>query len=152
MQVMQADRRNVTGSYELMGVNGSVLPATVDDEISKDDDRQLRCRILSGELRLDGDGRYRLALTARYEAAAASYTRLLESVGTWRFLASALDGRSGEVSLMSAHGRATSAAVTPLSLVHSTRVPGASSDGLELTWVYLRRASRSGAGPEPPTD
>ena len=121
-----------------MGVNGSVLPATVDDP-SMGAGPEHRCRILAGELRLEEEGQYRLALTVRYDAGAgASYTRVLESVGTWRFLASALDHRSGEVSLLSAHGRATTAAVTRLSLVHRTRVPGGVA-GLEGTWVYLRR-------------
>jgi hypothetical protein len=140
MQGIQADRGNVTGSYDLMGVNGSVLPATV-DEASREAGDELRCRILAGELRLDEDGSYRLALTARYDTGAgAAYTRVLESGGTWRFLASALDDRSGEVSLLSAIGRATNAAVTRLSLVHRTRVPGTGPEGLEFTWVYLRRA------------
>ena len=57
-----------------MGVNGSVLPATV----------ALQCQVLAGELRLDEDGCYRLALTARYQAGAgAGYTKVLESAGTW---------------------------------------------------------------------
>src|SRR5512134_1381086 len=142
MQGIQADRGNVTGSYDLMGVNGSVLPATV-DEASREAGEELRCRILAGELRLDEDGRYRLALTARYDTGAgATYTRVLETVGTWRFLASALDDRSGEVSLLSVSGRATTAAVTRLSLVHRTRVPGSGPEGLEFTWVYIRRAWR----------
>jgi hypothetical protein len=128
---IQADRGNVTGSYDLMGVNGSVLPAAV----------ALQCQVLAGELRLGEDGGYRLALTARHEAGAgAAYTRVLESAGTWRFLASAVDDRSGEVSLLSADGRATSAAVTRLSLVHRARVPGTGPAGLEFTWVYIRRA------------
>ncbi|HYC31693.1 MAG TPA: hypothetical protein VEB59_05350 [Gemmatimonadales bacterium] len=137
----RTDRSAVTGSYDLMGVNGSVLPAPV-DEGSTDADEGVHCRILAGELRLEGDGTYRLALTARYEAGSrTAYTRVLESGGTWRFLASALDERSGEVTLLSANGPVTSAAVTRLSLVHRTRVPsgGAEATGAELTWVYLRR-------------
>ena len=31
MQGIQADKANVTGSYDLMGVNGSVLPAALDE-------------------------------------------------------------------------------------------------------------------------
>ena len=138
MQATGTDRSTVTGSYDLMGVNGSVLPAPV-DEGSMEDGEDVRCRILAGELRLDEDGIYRLALTARYQAGTrTAYTRVIESGGTWRFLASALDERSGEVTLVSANGRVTSAAVTRLSLVHRTRVPGA--EGLEFTWIYIRRA------------
>lgn len=141
MQAARSERSRVTGSYDLMGVNGSVLPAPL-DESSVDDGEDVRCRILAGELRLEEDGRYRLALTARYEAGTrTAYTRVIESAGTWRFLASALDDRSGEVTLMSANGRATSAAVTRLSLVHRTRVPAPGMQGVEFTWVYLRRAS-----------
>ncbi|HEU5039907.1 MAG TPA: hypothetical protein VFT84_03740 [Gemmatimonadales bacterium] len=130
----------VTGSYDLMGVNGSVLPAPV-DEAPVAEGGELQCRILAGELRLDEDGNYRLALTARYDGGPGTgYTRVIESAGTWQFLASALDDRSGEVTLLSANGRTTSAAVTRLSLVHRTRVPAAGMDGLEFTWVYIRRA------------
>ena len=122
-----------------MGVNGSVLPAPV-DEGPTDPGEDMRCRILAGELRLEEDGRYRLALTARYEAGTrTAYTRVIESGGTWRFLASALDERSGEVTLLSVNGQATSAAVTRLSLVHRTRVPALRREGAEFTWVYLRR-------------
>jgi hypothetical protein len=140
MQATQTERRHVTGSYDLMGVNGSVLPATVDDA-SVEDGEELRCRILAGELRLEEDCSYRLALTARYDTGSgAAYTRVIESLGTWRFLASALDERSGELSLLSTTGRLTSAAVTRLSLVHRTRVPLPRAQGLEFTWVYIRRA------------
>lgn len=140
MQAARTDRSTVTGSYDLMGVNGSVLPAPV-DESSMDDGEDMRCRILAGELRLDEDGSYRLALTARYESGTrTAYTRVMESGGTWRFLASALDERSGEVTLLSANGRTTSAAVTRLSLVHRTRVPGPGMEGVEFTWIYIRRA------------
>jgi hypothetical protein len=140
MQGTQTERCHVTGSYDLMGVNGSVLPATVDDA-SVEDGEELRCRILAGELRLEQDGRYRLALTARYDTdTGTAYTRVIESRGSWRFLASALDERSGELSLLSATGRSTTAAVTRLSLVHRTRVPVPRAAGLEFTWVYIRRA------------
>lgn len=134
---MTAGVVTVTGSYDLVGVNGSVLPAAADEPAACGE--EVRCRILAGELRLEEDGTYRLALTARYEAGlATAYTRVIESGGTWRFLVSALDERSGEVTLRSWAGRATSAAVTRLSLVHRTRVPG--TEGLEFTWVYLKRA------------
>ena len=132
----------VTGSYDLMGVNGIVLPAAV-DEPPVEEGEAVRCRILAGELRLDEAGSYRLALTARYEGGTGTaYTRVIESAGTWRFLASALDERSGEVTLLSANGRTTSAAVTRLSLVHRTRVPQRETDGLEFTWIYIRRVGQ----------
>jgi hypothetical protein len=84
MQVARTERSTVTGSYDLMGVNGSVLPAPV-DEGSMHDGEEVRCRILAGELRLEEDGSYRLALTARYEAGTrTAYTRVLASDGTWR--------------------------------------------------------------------
>jgi hypothetical protein len=146
MQVARTERSTVTGSYDLMGVNGSVLPAPV-DEGSMPDGEEVRCRILAGELRLEEDGSYRLALTARYEAGTrTACTRVLASDGTWRFLASALDDRSGEVTLLSAHGRTTSAAVTRLSLVHRTRVPAEEASGVEFTWVYIRKADRETGG------
>jgi hypothetical protein len=50
------------------------------------------------------------------------------------------------VSLLSANGRATTAAVTRLSLVHRTRVPGRGLEALEFTRVYIRR------GVAPPAD
>ena len=128
----------MTGSYDLTAVNGSTLPVAVDDR-SVEQGEQLGCLITAGELRLDEDGGYRLALTARYlSGPEAGYTRVLENVGNWRFLASALDGQSGEVSFRSLGGRLTSAAVTRLSLVHRTRVP-AHGGAVEYTWVYLRR-------------
>jgi hypothetical protein len=143
MSASEDGTRGVTGSYDLAGVNGSVLPARVDDG-SPDAGGELRCRILAGELRLDEDGSYRRALTARYDSGVgASYTRVFESAGHWRFLASALDDRSGEVTLDSAGGGRSSAAVTRLSLVHRTRVPGDRAEALEITWIYLRRG-RSG--------
>jgi hypothetical protein len=139
MQAERLEGLTVSGSYDLRGVNGSVLPAPVDEAPSEEG----RFRVLAGELRLDESGSYRLALTARYEAGTGTaYTRVIESAGTWRFLASALDERSGEVTLLSANGRRTSAAVTRLSLVHRTRLPERGLDGLEFTWVYIRRAGQ----------
>jgi hypothetical protein len=86
---------------------------------------------MSGELRLEPDGSYHHALTARYDAASASYTRVLENGGTWRFVSSPLDESSGDVTLVSDKGRATTAAVTRISLVER--------DPAGFTWVYLRR-------------
>jgi hypothetical protein len=123
--------RTVSGAYELMGVNGSLLPAPV-EETGAGGGLDLRCRITAGELRLEGDGSFRHALTARYDApAGATYTRVLEHAGTWRFVCSALDEWSGDVTLVSENGHRVTAAVTRLSLVR--RDPGG------LTWVYLRR-------------
>lgn len=141
---MSSDLVTVTGSYDLMGVNGSVLPAAVDVPLTDERDN-LRCRVLAGELRLEESGTYRLAMTARWDSGrGTAYTRVVESAGTWRFLASALDDRSGEITLCPAGGRSTSAAVTRLSLVHRALVPGAGPEGVELTWVYLKRAGPRG--------
>ena len=130
MEAMQAGRSPLTGAYDLMKVNGRVLPAPV-YETGVRGAEPVRCRIMSGELRLDSDGSYHHALTARYDASGASYTRVLESGGTWRFVGSALDETSGDVTLMSTNGCTRTAAVTRISLVQ--RDPSGS------TWVYLRR-------------
>lgn len=130
IEAMQASRSRVTGAYDLMKVNGRVLPAPVDETGVRDGD-VIRCRIMAGELRLESDGSYHRALTTRYDAAGASYTRVLENGGTWRFVASPLDQSSGEVTLLSSNGRTTTAAVTRISLIQRDL------DG--LTWVYLRR-------------
>jgi hypothetical protein len=130
MEALQAGRSALTGAYDLMKVNGRVLPAPV-DETGVREAEPIRCRIMSGELRLDADGSYHHALTARYDASGASYTRVLESDGTWRFVSSVLDETSGEVALLSANGCTSTAAVTRISLVQ--RDPSGS------TWVYLRR-------------
>jgi hypothetical protein len=130
MEALQASRSPVTGAYDLMKVNGRVLPAPVDETGARDWEL-LRCRIMSGELRLEPDGSYHHALTARYDAAGASYTRVLENAGTWRFVSSPLDESSGDVTLVSHRGHATTAAVTRISLVER--------DPAGFTWVYLRR-------------
>jgi hypothetical protein len=130
MEALQAGRVALTGAYDLMKVNGRVLPAPVDETGVREAEPK-RCRIMSGELRLDPDGSYHHALTARYDASGASYTRVLEGAGTWRFVSSALDETSGEVTLLSATGCTSTAAVTRISLVQ--RDPSGS------TWVYLRR-------------
>jgi hypothetical protein len=130
MEAMQDSRSLVTGAYDLMKVNGRTLPAPVEETGTRDSDA-IRCRIMAGELRLESDGTYHHALTARYDAAGASYTRVLEYAGIWRIVPSPLDGSSGEVTLLSDHGRTTTAAVTRISLVQ--RDPGG------FTWVYLRR-------------
>jgi hypothetical protein len=130
MEALQASRSPVTGAYDLMKVNGRILPAPVDETGARDCDL-IRCRIMAGELRLETDGSYHHALTARYDAAGASYTRVLENAGTWRFISSPLDESSGDVSLVSHNGRATTAAVTRISLVER--------DPAGFTWVYLRR-------------
>ena len=59
---------------------------------------------------------------------------------------SALDESSGEITLVSAGGGTSSAAVTRLSLIHRTRAPWAAKDGTTCTWVYIRRRGRD---PEP---
>jgi hypothetical protein len=129
----------VVGRYELMGVNGSLLPAPIDPEQAQDGDQDLRASVVAGELRLGAEGEYRLSLTARVDTAAGEgYTRLLTSRGVWRFLASALDPTSGEVLLIPSEGPTTSAAVTGVSLVHRTRGPEVGGDRRDANWIYVR--------------
>jgi hypothetical protein len=135
----RAARWTVAGRYELMGVNGSLLPAVVDHEGAHEGAQALRASIVAGELRLGGDGEYRLSLTARIDSASGGGdTRSLTSRGVWRFLASALDPTSGEVLLIPPEGPATSAAVTGVSLVHRARGPEGPGDGREANWIYVR--------------
>ena len=109
-------------------------------EDDSEPDAGLRAFLLDGELRLLADQTFELSLIARYDTAAgASYTTALDSRGAWRFLASALDDESGEITLVSAHGAVSSAAVTWLSLVHRTGPPWRAERGHASTWVYLRR-------------
>ena len=127
------------GDIELMGVNGSLLPAPIDPEQAQNGHQDLRASIVAGELRLGAEGEYRLSLTARIDTTAGGgYTRLLTSHGVWRFLASALDPTSGEVLLIPPAGPTTSAAVTGVSLVHRTRGPEAGGDRKEANWIYVR--------------
>lgn len=131
----QVESFTVVGRYELIGVNGSLLPASLDrDEAGAGDPQQ--CRVVAGELRLEDDGRYVLELVARYETlAGAAGLRTIASGGTWRFLPSALDPTSGEVRFSSRNGQ-TSAAVTGVSLVYRTRPAPTGPQG---HWVYIRR-------------
>jgi hypothetical protein len=135
-----SDHRRVAGRYELVGLNGSLLPAEVEDEV--EEGPALRAFLVEGELLLALDQSYDLSLTARYETpAGASYTKELDGAGTWRFVASALDGTSGEITMVSANGVTSSAAVTRLSLVHRTRAPWGRRRGPDFTWVYIRRSA-----------
>jgi len=133
-----SDHRRVAGRYELVGLNGSLLPAEVEDEV--EEGPALRAFLVEGELLLGLDQSYDLSLTARYDTpAGASYTKELDSAGTWRFVASPLDGTSGEITMVSANGGTSSAAVTRLSLVHRTPAPWGRRRGPDFTWVYIRR-------------
>lgn len=134
-----SDHQRVVGRYELVGLNGSLLPAEMDDE-APEGGPAIRSFLVGGELRLAPDRSYALTLTARYETpSGASYLKEADSAGTWRFVASALDETSGEIGLVSANGGTSSAAVTRLSLVHRTRAPWGRRRGPECTWVYIRR-------------
>ncbi|HKU59723.1 MAG TPA: hypothetical protein VJQ44_00805 [Gemmatimonadales bacterium] len=138
-QVVQAPQWTVVGRYELMGVNGSLLPAPIDPERAREGEEGLRASIIAGELRLDAEGEYRLSLTARIDTATGGgYTKALTSRGAWRFLASALDPTSGAVLLTPPEGPTTSAAVTGVSLVHRTRGPGPGETDGEANWIYVR--------------
>jgi hypothetical protein len=135
---MQVESTTVVGRYELVGVNGSLLPASIEQEEAGVGDLH-NCSVVAGELRLECDGTYVLELTARLETSAgAAGLRTISSGGTWRFMPSALDRTSGEIRLTSGLGQ-SSAAVTGVSLVHRTRgrvLP----TGAQSHWVYIRRS------------
>jgi len=134
---IQVQRTTVVGRYELVGVNGSLLPAPMDQNEAGAGDPH-HCSIMAGELRLESDGSYVLELTARYHTSAGTGgLRTIASGGRWRFLPSALDPTSGEIRLTSKLGQ-TSAAVTGVSLVHRTRAPEM-RPGAQAHWVYIRR-------------
>jgi len=140
---MQVESTTVVGRYELVGMNGSLLPASIEQDEAGAGDLH-NCSVVAGELRLELDGTYVLELTARLETpAGATGLRTISSGGTWRFMPSALDPTSGEIRLTSGLGQ-TSAAVTGVSLVHRTR-------GRELPtrtqahWVYIRRSQAGSA-------
>jgi hypothetical protein len=135
---MQVESMTMVGRYELVGVNGSLLPASIEQVEAGAGDLQ-HCSVVAGELRLERDGTYVLELTARLETpAGAAGVRTISSGGTWRFLPSALDRTSGEIRLSSGLGQ-TSAAVTGVSLVHRTRGPELPT-GAQAHWVYIRRS------------
>lgn len=135
MKAGTAEDATVVGRYELVGVNGGLLPVSLDPGASGAESPS--CSILGGELRLETDGTYVLELTARYDLpAGAGGVRTIASGGTWRFLPSALDRTSGEVRLSSGKGQ-TSAAVAGVSLVH--RMQPERQSGAQAHWVYIRR-------------
>ena len=127
----------VVGRYELVGVNGSLLPASM-ERVEAGPGNQHHGNIVAGELRLERDGTYVLELIARYDTpAGAAGLRTICSGGPWRFLPSALDPTSGEIRLGTGPGQ-TSAAVTGVSLVHRTREAELARDA-RAHWVYIRR-------------
>ena len=131
-----AERATVAGRYELVGVNGGLLPVALDPE--ETGSAVAGCSVLAGELRLENDGTYVLELTARHEpTAGVGGVRTICIGGTWRFLPSALDRASGEVHLVSGSEQ-TSAAVAGVSLVHRMRRPERRPGAL-AHWVYIRR-------------
>jgi len=135
MKAGTVEQATVVGRYELVGVNGELLPVSLDQEAKGSG--MAGCSVLSGELRLETDGTYVLELIARYDpSAGAGGVRTIASGGTWRFLPSALDRTSGEIRLSSGEGQ-TSAAVAGVSLVHRMR-PERQSGG-QAHWVYIRR-------------
>jgi hypothetical protein len=134
MMAGTVEHATVVGRYELVGVNGGLLPVSLDPETSGSD--MAGCSVLGGELRLETDGTYVLEFTALYELPAGAGVRTIASGGTWRFLPSALDRTSGEVRLTSGKGQ-TSAAVAGVSLVHRMQ-PERQSEA-QAHWVYIRR-------------
>lgn len=130
------------GRYQLAGVNGAQLPTAIEPQ--EDAGEALSCSIVAGELRLETDGTYAIELTARCESRlGARSTRGLSSRGTWRFLRSALDPSSGEVVLVSASGRTTSAALAGTALVHRFPGPAEATARALCHWVYIKRAGAS---------
>ena len=130
------------GRYELAGVNGAQLPTGIDPQ--EDAGEALSCSIVAGELRLERDGTYAIELTASCESRlGARSTRALASRGTWRFLRSALDPSSGEIVLVSASGRTTSAALAGTALVHRFPGPAEATSRTPCHWVYIRQAEIS---------
>ena len=128
------------GRYELAGVNGAQLPTAIEPQ--EDAGEALSCSIVAGELRLETNGTYAIELTARCESRlGARSTRALSSRGTWRFLRSALDPSSGEVVLVSASGRTTSAALAGTALVHRFPGPAEATARALCHWVYIKQAS-----------
>ena len=135
MKAGTMEHATVVGRYELVGVNGGLLPVSLEPEANGSD--MAGCSVLGGELRLETDGTYVLELIARYDLpAGAGGVRTIASGGTWRFLPSALDQTSGEIRLTSG-GRLTSAAVAGVSLVH--RMRSERQSGPPAHWVYIRR-------------
>ena len=131
-----AEHATVVGRYELVGVNGGLLPVALDPE--EGGAEAAGCSVLGGELRLEHNGTYVLELTARYDLpAGAEGVRTIVSGGTWRFLPSALDRTSGEIRLTSGESQ-TSAAVAGVSLVHRLDRPER-HPGAQAHWVYIRR-------------
>jgi hypothetical protein len=128
----------LAGTFELASLNGSVLPALV-EEMSPDAEERLRSEIVAGRITLRPDSTYSISLIGRYGAAGGrAHTREIRSAGTYRFIHSALDRGSGEVALVSANGCESRAALTPISLVHTTVAPSALGGKAFYTWVYLR--------------
>jgi hypothetical protein len=126
------------GRYELAGVNGAQLPTAIEPE--EDAGEALSCSIVAGELRLETNGTYTIELTARCESRlGARSTRALSSRGTWRFLRSALDPSSGEIVLVSASGRTTSAALAGTALVHRFPGPAEATAKALCHWVYIKQ-------------
>jgi hypothetical protein len=132
--------RWVVGSYELVGVSGSLLPARA-LAITGNDPRIAQCRILSGTLRLAADSRYEMEVTADYDGPSeVTYTQTVLEWGTWRFVSSGLPGPSGAILLNSQHGDSVSAALTGVSLIHHAPIQMRSVQWTLTNWVYLRRA------------
>jgi hypothetical protein len=136
MHATPVERATVAGRYELVGVNGGLLPVALDADDAGTE--MPGCSVLAGELRLEGDGTFVLELTARIDLpAGAGGIRSIASGGTWRFLPSALDRTSGEVRLTSVQGQ-SSAAVAGVSLVLRMGRPEG-RPGSQVHWVYIRR-------------
>src|SRR4051794_2754411 len=135
----QADfERWVVGSYELVGVSGSLLPARA-LAIAGEDRRVEQCRILAGTMRLGPDGTYEMTITAEYNGTTdVTYTQTVVNRGTFRFVSSGVPGPSGAILLTSQHGESVSAALTGVSLIHHTPIQMRSVQWTLTNWVYLR--------------
>ena len=134
MKAGTVEHAKVVGRYELVGVNGGLLPVSLDQEANGSGTGVQRPERRAPP-RDRRDVRSRAHRPVRLSAG-ASGVRTIASGGTWRFLPSALDRTSGEIRLSSGEGQ-TSAAVAGVSLVHRMR-PERQSGG-QAHWVYIRR-------------
>lgn len=131
--------RWAAGSYELVGVGGSLLPARA-AVVHRQTRRVDPCRMLSGNLRLSPDKTYVVELTSEYNGAPdITFTQVMSDCGTWRYVASGLDRTSGSILMTAVNGEQTAAALTGVSLVHYAPVSMRAVQWTVFNWVYLRQ-------------
>jgi len=128
-------------AFDLASLNGSLLPVSIEED-GGSEGTWLRSSILAGRLTFSPEGTFALVITSEHaDRFGIAHIRSVRSVGSYRFIPSGLDPTSGEVTLISSHGRTTHAAITPISLVHLTQVCSSLGARATCTWVYLRSAA-----------